>query len=44
MDKKLQLEINRAKEIMKLPLLNEGIPGVTADLFRAFFKTTDGLL
>ena len=41
MDKKLQLEINRAKEIMKLPLLNEGIPGVTADLFRAFFKTTD---
>jgi rubrerythrin len=41
MDKKLQLEINRAKEIMKLPLLNEGIPGATADLFRRFFKTTD---
>ena len=41
MDKKLQLEINRTKEIMKLPLLNEGIPGVTADLFRSFFKTTD---
>ena len=41
MDKKLQLEINRTKEIMKLPLLNEGIPGVAGDLFRSFFKTTD---
>jgi len=40
MDNKLQLEINRAKEIMKLPLLNEGIPGATSDFFRKFFKTT----
>ncbi len=42
MDKKLQLEINRAKEIMNLPLLTEqGISGTFSDLLRTFFKTTD---
>ena len=41
MDKKLQLEIYRVKEIMKSPLLEQGIPGAASKLFRNFFSNTD---
>lgn len=40
MDNKLQLEIKRFKEILELPLLNEGIPGAVGNFFNKFFPTT----
>tara|TARA_R110000772_G_scaffold243636_2_gene356579 strand:- start:194 stop:2062 length:1869 start_codon:yes stop_codon:yes gene_type:complete len=34
-------EIDRLKGIMGLPLIIEGLPGATANLFNKFFKTSD---
>jgi ribosomal protein S20 len=41
MDNDLILEINRLRVIMGIHLLNEGLPGVTADLFARFFKNAE---
>lgn len=40
MNNKLLLEIKRFKEILELPLLNEGIPGAVANFFNKYFPTT----
>ena len=39
-EQKLLTEINRMKEIMGLPLLKEGIPGVFGDMMRTAFGAT----